>query len=82
MFDIFVDRYHMAESMDTQLKQMSEDLKEIIEHLNESSKVQDTTDPVSFILVCNSNTVCNKILRYNLFFIFPTYRKMTERFKL
>ncbi|XP_075217684.1 nucleoporin 62 isoform X2 [Lycorma delicatula] len=38
--------YHMAENMDTQLKQMSEDLKEIIEHLNESSKTQDSTDPI------------------------------------
>lgn len=38
--------YHMAESLDTQLKQMSEDLKEIIEHLNESNRTQDSTDPV------------------------------------
>ncbi|XP_039276369.1 nuclear pore glycoprotein p62 [Nilaparvata lugens] len=38
--------YHMAESLDTQLKQMSEDLKEIIEHLNESNRTQDSNDPV------------------------------------
>lgn len=38
----------MAENMDTQLKQMSEDLKEIIEHLNESNKKEDN-DPVSQI---------------------------------
>jgi hypothetical protein len=37
----------MAENMDTQLKQMSEDLKEIIEHLNETNQTQDTSDPVS-----------------------------------
>lgn len=39
--------YQMAENMDTQLKQMSEDLKEIIEHLNESNKAEDSNDPVS-----------------------------------
>lgn len=38
--------YHLAEHLDTQLKQMSEDLKEIIEHLNESSRTQDTSDPI------------------------------------
>lgn len=38
--------YHLAENLDTQLKQMSEDLKEIIEHLNESSRTQDTSDPI------------------------------------
>jgi nuclear pore complex protein Nup62 len=37
----------MAENMDTQLKQMSEDMKEIIEHLNETNRTQDTSDPVS-----------------------------------
>ncbi|KAF5303675.1 hypothetical protein FQA39_LY09922 [Lamprigera yunnana] len=47
-----VDReqtYTLAENIDTQLKQMSEDLKEIIEHLNESNKVQELSDPVSQI---------------------------------
>lgn len=39
--------YRLAENLDTQLKQMQEDLKEIIEHLNESSRTQDTSDPVS-----------------------------------
>lgn len=38
--------YQMAENMDTQLKQMSEDLKEIIEHLNETNRTQDTSDPI------------------------------------
>ena len=39
--------YKLAENIDTQLKQMSEDLKEIIEHLNdETNKVQELSDPV------------------------------------
>lgn len=38
--------YSLAESLDTQLRQMSEDLKEVIEHLNEANKVQDTNDPI------------------------------------
>lgn len=38
--------YHMADSLDTQLKRMSEDLKDIIDHLNESSKTQDNGDPI------------------------------------
>lgn len=38
--------YQMAETLDTQLKQMSEDLKEIIEHLNESNKLQELANPV------------------------------------
>lgn len=38
--------YQMAENVDTQLKQMSEDLKEIIEHLNESNRNQDSNDPI------------------------------------
>lgn len=38
--------YRLAESLDTQLKQMSEDLKEIIEHLNEANRSQDTSDPI------------------------------------
>jgi nuclear pore complex protein Nup62 len=33
--------------MDTELKQMSEDMKEIIKHLNETNQTQDTSDPVS-----------------------------------
>ncbi|KAI4469270.1 nuclear pore glycoprotein p62-related [Holotrichia oblita] len=36
----------MAETLDTQLKQMSEDLKEIIEHLNESNKLQEMSNPI------------------------------------
>jgi nuclear pore complex protein Nup62 len=46
---IDVDRsqtYLMAETLDSQLKQMSEDLKEVIEHLNEANKFQDPSDPM------------------------------------
>lgn len=38
--------YTMAENLDTQLRQMSEDLKEVIEHLNEVSKLQNSNDPI------------------------------------
>ncbi|XP_008559359.1 nuclear pore glycoprotein p62 [Microplitis demolitor] len=38
--------YRLAEKLDTQLKQMSEDLKEIIEHLNEANRAQDSSDPI------------------------------------
>lgn len=38
--------YLMAETLDSQLKQMSEDLKEVIEHLNEANKFSDPTDPM------------------------------------
>ncbi|XP_058788710.1 nuclear pore glycoprotein p62 isoform X1 [Phymastichus coffea] len=38
--------YRLAENVDTQLKQMSEDLKEIIEHLNEANRAQDSSDPI------------------------------------
>ncbi|XP_026464177.1 nuclear pore glycoprotein p62-like [Ctenocephalides felis] len=38
--------YQLAENLDTQLKQMAEDLKEVIEHLNESNKAQDVNDPI------------------------------------
>ncbi|KAL3285612.1 hypothetical protein HHI36_000141 [Cryptolaemus montrouzieri] len=41
--------YQLAESMDSQMKQMSEDLKGIIEHLNESNKEEDANDPVTQI---------------------------------
>lgn len=40
-------RYQLSEVIDSQLKQMSEDLKEIVEHLNESNKNEDLSDPVS-----------------------------------
>lgn len=43
---IFFSRYKLAENVDAQLKRMSQDLKEIIEHLNTSSGPADTTDPV------------------------------------
>ncbi|XP_063241395.1 nuclear pore glycoprotein p62 [Bacillus rossius redtenbacheri] len=38
--------YQLAENVDTQLKQMTEDLKEVIEHLNEANRVKDATDPM------------------------------------
>lgn len=38
--------YLLAESLDTQLRQMSEDLKEVIEHLNEANKLQNPNDPI------------------------------------
>lgn len=40
--------YKLAENVDAQLKRMSQDLKEIIEHLNTSSGPADTSDPVRF----------------------------------
>jgi nuclear pore complex protein Nup62 len=36
----------MAETLDSQLKQMAEDLKEVIEHLNEANKFCDPSDPI------------------------------------
>uniref|UniRef100_A0A8C1DSK0 Nuclear pore glycoprotein p62 n=1 Tax=Cyprinus carpio carpio TaxID=630221 RepID=A0A8C1DSK0_CYPCA len=41
--------YKLAENVDAQLKRMSQDLKEIIEHLNTSSGPADTTDPLQQI---------------------------------
>lgn len=38
--------YLLAENLDTQLRQMSEDLKEVIEHLNEVNKLQNPNDPI------------------------------------
>lgn len=46
-----VHTYQLAENMDTQLKQMSEDLKEIIEQLNESNKTQENSNPVSKLFI-------------------------------
>ncbi|TSL89850.1 Transcriptional regulator ATRX [Bagarius yarrelli] len=37
--------YKLAENVDAQLKRMSQDLKEIIEHLNTSNRLADTSDP-------------------------------------
>jgi len=45
---IMVFRYTLAENMDTQLQQMSEDLKEVIHHINDSNKTVDKADPVSY----------------------------------
>uniref|UniRef100_A0A8C5GQP4 Nuclear pore glycoprotein p62 n=1 Tax=Gouania willdenowi TaxID=441366 RepID=A0A8C5GQP4_GOUWI len=41
--------YKLAENVDAQLKRMSQDLKEIIEHLNTSSGPADTSDPLQQI---------------------------------
>ncbi|XP_071388053.1 nucleoporin 62 like [Centroberyx affinis] len=41
--------YKLAENVDAQLKRMSQDLKEIIEHLNTSSGPTDTSDPLQQI---------------------------------
>ncbi|XP_013790093.1 nuclear pore glycoprotein p62-like [Limulus polyphemus] len=38
--------YHLAENIDGQLKRMAEDIKEIIERLNTSSKSQEEVDPM------------------------------------
>lgn len=38
--------YITVENLDTQLKQMSEDLKEVIVNLNEANKCQDNSDPI------------------------------------
>jgi len=41
--------YQLAENLDAQLKRMSEDLKEVIAHLNSGNRGADTTDPVAQI---------------------------------
>lgn len=41
--------YKLAENVDAQLKRMSQDLREIIEHLNTSSGPADTSDPLQQI---------------------------------
>ncbi|XP_066505088.1 nucleoporin 62 like [Hoplias malabaricus] len=41
--------YKLAENIDAQLKRMSQDLKEIIEHLNTSNGPADTSDPLQQI---------------------------------
>ncbi|CAL8078146.1 unnamed protein product [Orchesella dallaii] len=49
--------YGLTESVDTQLQQMAEDLKEVIRHINESNKTVDKSDPVSQILrILNEHT--------------------------
>lgn len=47
----FYFRYTLAENLDTQLRQMSEDLKEVIECLNETNRSQDSNDPVSNVSI-------------------------------
>jgi hypothetical protein len=48
--------YKMAENIDAQLKRMSSDLKEIIEHLNSSHSKQDPADPVCHLPISNFKT--------------------------
>lgn len=38
--------YQLAETLDAQLQRMSDDLREVIEHLNTTNKNQDESDPV------------------------------------
>ena len=43
----------MAEGIDSQLKRMSQDLKDIIDHLNTTNaSSQDSKNPVCFLFVC------------------------------
>uniref|UniRef100_H2Y823 Nucleoporin NSP1-like C-terminal domain-containing protein n=1 Tax=Ciona savignyi TaxID=51511 RepID=H2Y823_CIOSA len=41
--------YNLAENIDAQLKQMVQDLREVIDHINVTSQPSDTTDPVNQI---------------------------------
>ncbi|XP_018569584.1 nuclear pore glycoprotein p62 [Anoplophora glabripennis] len=41
--------YQFSEIIDSQLKQMSDDLKEIIEHINESNKDEEVSNPITQI---------------------------------
>lgn len=69
-----VDRdqtYKLAENIDVQLKQMSEDLKEIIEHLNESNKSQESSDPVKqFVYVLKFGLYISQIYRLHKLDVF------------
>uniref|UniRef100_A0A6P7GHR0 Nuclear pore glycoprotein p62-like isoform X2 n=1 Tax=Diabrotica virgifera virgifera TaxID=50390 RepID=A0A6P7GHR0_DIAVI len=41
--------YQFSEIVDSQLKQMSDDLKEVIEHINEANKEEEASNPLSQI---------------------------------
>jgi len=56
--------------MDTQLKQMSEDLKEIIENLNERNRAQDSSDPVSLLQCFKAVLLHNVTFTHNRFGMF------------
>jgi len=43
--------YALAESVDTELQGMAEDLKDIIRHINEANRSIDQQDPVSHYIV-------------------------------
>jgi hypothetical protein len=55
--------------MDTELEQMSEDLKEIIRHINESNKLVDRTDPVRYHSFHESDSLLNPT------FVTPSHNK-------
>jgi len=49
--------YSLAENLDNQLQQMTEDLKEIIRHINDSNKPLEKSDPMSQIMkILNEHT--------------------------
>lgn len=55
-----VQTYVLAENLDSQLRQMSEDLKEVIEHLNAANKSKDMSDPmvkIGMILNAHMNSL-------------------------
>jgi len=54
------DTYKMAETINSQLQQMGEDLKEIIEGINEKVATNDQDDPIATIgriLNCHTNSL-------------------------
>ena len=65
--------YKLAENVDAQLKRMSQDLKEIIEHLNTSSGPSDTSDPVRITVSSPSRREMLQCrYRYGKFFRFSS----------
>ena len=51
----FCCSYHLAESVDGQLRRMEQDLKEIIEQMNSSNAAEDEESPVRYeFLFCLS----------------------------
>ena len=56
---MFAFRYNLAETIDGQLKRMSEDLREVIDHVNASSASGDTASPVR----CTFSCMCMLVLQ-------------------
>ena len=51
MSELYFNSYKLAKDIDGQLKQMVQDLKSIIDHLNTANtQQQDTDDPVRILL--------------------------------